>query len=81
MKVGDAGHHVPAVRKSRGRPLEVERSDASRPTFHVIGDEETVARAHWRMHDAERQHVGPRQETSSALTRSSSTLTENHTRI
>lgn len=61
MKVGPAGHHVPAVRKSVGRPFEVERSDLSRPTIHVIGNEQAVARAHWRMHNAERAHIGPRQ--------------------
>ena len=61
MHVGDAGHHVPAVRKSRGRPFEVERSDLSRPTIHVIGDEAAVGQAHWRMHNAERTHIGPRQ--------------------
>jgi hypothetical protein len=61
IHVGDAGHHVPAVRKSRGRPFEVERSDLSRPTIHVIGDEGAVGQAHWRMHNAERTHIGPRQ--------------------
>ncbi len=61
MKVGEAGHHVPAIRKSRGRPFAVDRSDASRPTIHVIGDDNAKARAHWRMHDAERAHIGPRQ--------------------
>jgi hypothetical protein len=61
MRVGDAGHHVPAVRKSRGRPFEVERSDLTRPTLHVRGDDTAKAQAHWRMHHAERDHVGPRQ--------------------
>lgn len=62
MKVGDAGHHVPAVRKAQGRTLlEVKRGDLSRPTIHVIGDEKAVAQAHWRMHNAEREHIGPRQ--------------------
>jgi hypothetical protein len=61
MKVGEAGHHVPAVRKSRGRPFDVERSDKTRPTIHVIGDEKAKAQAHWRMHNAEREHIGPRQ--------------------
>lgn len=53
MNVGDAEHHVPAVRKSRGRPFEVERTDLSRPTIHVIGDKKVVGEAHWRMHNAE----------------------------
>jgi RHS repeat-associated protein len=61
MHVGSAGHHVPAVRKSQGRPFEVDRSDLSRPTVHVIGDEQAIGQAHWRMHNAERPHIGPRQ--------------------
>jgi hypothetical protein len=61
MKVGEAGHHVPAVRKAQGRPFSVDRSDTTRPTFHVVGDEKAQAQAHWRMHNAERDHIGPRQ--------------------
>lgn len=59
MNVGGAGHHVPAVRKARGRPFEVNRTDKTRPTMHVVDGD--AAEAHWRLHDAERQHVGPRQ--------------------
>jgi hypothetical protein len=59
MNVGGSGHHVPAVRKARGRPFEVDRVDKTRPTMHVV--ESDPAEAHWRLHDAERQHVGPRQ--------------------
>ncbi len=61
MSVGDAGHHVPAVRKSRDRPFEIDRNDKSRPTIHVIGNDTDKARAHWRMHEAERPYIGRRQ--------------------
>jgi hypothetical protein len=61
MKVGEAGHHFPSVRKSQGRPFAVERSDKSRPMFHVVGDEKAQAQAQWQMHNAEREHIGPRQ--------------------
>jgi hypothetical protein len=61
MRVGDSGHHVPAVRKASGRPFEVNRSDKTRPTIHVRGDATTQAQAHWRMHNAELEHIGPRQ--------------------
>jgi hypothetical protein len=59
MAVGEAGHHVPAVRKSQGRVFEVSRSDLDRPTLHPTGDDPALD--HWRLHDAERGHVGPRQ--------------------
>ena len=59
IAVGDAGHHVPSVRKSRGRPFEVERSNKTRPTIHFRGSD--PAHDHWRLHEAERDHVGPRQ--------------------
>jgi hypothetical protein len=61
MQVGQMGHHVPAVRKSRGRPFEVEPTDRTRPTFHVIGDIAVRAKAHWRMHQAEKPFLGKRQ--------------------
>jgi len=54
-----AGHHVPAVRKSQGRPFAVSRSDKDRPTLFPVGDD--PAHAHWRLHNAERDFVGPRQ--------------------
>ena len=54
-----SGHHVPSVRKSRGRPFEVARSDKTRPTLFPKGSQ--PEHDHWRMHDAERTHVGPRQ--------------------
>ncbi|WP_420457101.1 RHS repeat-associated core domain-containing protein [Rubrivirga sp.] len=59
LHLGDAGHHVPAVRKSKGRPFEVGRSDKTRPTLHFRGAD--PGHDHWRLHDAERAHVGPRQ--------------------
>ncbi|MGL5681067.1 MAG: RHS repeat domain-containing protein, partial [Plesiomonas shigelloides] len=59
MGVSESGHHVPAVRKSKGRLFEVARSDKSRPTLFPRGKD--PEHAHWRMHDAERQYIGPRQ--------------------
>ncbi|MFT2112718.1 hypothetical protein [Marinomonas sp. 2405UD68-3] len=59
MNVGSAGHHVPAVRKSKGREFEVSRSDKDRPTLHFKGD--NPSHDHWRSHDAERAIIGPRQ--------------------
>lgn len=59
IAVGDAGHHVPAVRKSKGRPFEVERLDKSRPTLLPKGED--IGHLHWRLHEAERKFVGPRQ--------------------
>ena len=59
INVGPAGHHVPAVRKTVGRPFEVGRGDKTRPTIFSRGS--NPAHDHWRMHDAERAHVGPRQ--------------------
>lgn len=59
INVGEAGHHVPAVRKSLKRPFEVARSDRTRPTLHFRGDD--PAHDHWRLHEAERDYVGPRQ--------------------
>ena len=59
MGVSISGHHVPAVRKSEDRPFEVKRSDKTRPTLFPIGDDPEYD--HWRMHDAEREHIGPRQ--------------------
>jgi len=59
INVGDSGHHVPAVRKSVGRPFEISRADKTRPTIHFRGDD--PGHDHWRLHEAERDHVGPRQ--------------------
>jgi hypothetical protein len=58
MNVGGSGHHVPAVRKSQGRPFAVSRTDKTRPTLHFRGN---AAVAHHRLHAAERAHVGKRQ--------------------
>lgn len=59
INVGNSGHHVPAVRKAKGRAFEVSRSDKTRPTFHFKGND--PSNDHWRLHDAERNTVGPRQ--------------------
>ena len=59
INVGDAGHHVPAVRKAKGRPFSIKRSDKTRPTFHFKGKD--PGHDHWRLHNAERGSVGPRQ--------------------
>ncbi|MDD1796275.1 RHS domain-containing protein [Enterovibrio sp. ZSDZ42] len=59
INVGEAGHHAPSVRKSKGRSFEIKRSDKNWPTFHFLGDD--TGHDHWRLHEAERQHIGPRQ--------------------
>lgn len=59
LSVGDAGHHVPSVRKSKGRVFEVSRTDKTRPTLFPKGDD--VGHLHWRLHEAERKFVGARQ--------------------
>ncbi|WP_231742671.1 polymorphic toxin-type HINT domain-containing protein [Polystyrenella longa] len=59
LNVGVSGHHVPAIRKSIGRPFEVSRSDKTRPTFFSRGDDPGYD--HWRLHNAEREFIGPRQ--------------------
>ncbi len=59
IAVGDSGHHVPAVRKSKGRIFEVSRTDKTRPTLFPIGED--VGHLHWRLHEAERKYVGARQ--------------------
>ena len=59
IAVGDSGHHVPAVRKSKDRAFEVSRLDKSRPTLFPKGED--VGHLHWRLHEAERKFVGPRQ--------------------
>lgn len=59
IAVGNAGHHVPAVRKSKGRIFEIKRSDKTRPTLFPKGDD--VAHLHWRLHEAEREFIGARQ--------------------
>ncbi|WP_455819459.1 RHS repeat-associated core domain-containing protein [Pseudomonas cerasi] len=57
MGVSESGHHVPYVRKSKGRPFAVTRSDKTRPTFFPRGTQ--PEHDHWRIHDAERAYVGP----------------------
>ncbi len=59
IAVGDAGHHVPAVRKAKGRIFEVSRSDKTRPTLFPVGND--LGHLHWRLHEAERKFVGARQ--------------------
>ena len=59
MGVSESGHHVPAVRKSKGRPFEISRADKTRPTLFPRG--ENPEHDHWRLHDAERDTIGPRQ--------------------
>ena len=59
LNVGSAGHHVPAVRKAKSRPFSVDRSDKTRPTLHFRGSDPGYD--HWRLHDAERNVIGPRQ--------------------
>jgi hypothetical protein len=59
LSLGDSGHHVPSVRKSKGRPFEVSRNDKSRPTLFPKGED--IGHLHWRLHEAEREFVGPRQ--------------------
>ena len=59
INVGPSGHHLPAVRKSQGRPFAVVRSDKTRPTVFSRGND--PAADHWRLHNAERKFVGPRQ--------------------
>ena len=59
ISVGKSGHHVPAVRKSEGRPFKVKRSDKTRPTIFTKG--ENPKHDHWRMHDAEKEYIGSRQ--------------------
>ena len=59
FNVGPSGHHVPAVRKSRGRPFGVARSDKTRPT--LFSNSADPGFDHWRMHRAERNVIGPRQ--------------------
>lgn len=59
IAVGDAEHHVPAVRKSKGRAFEISRSDKTRPTLFPKGDD--IGQLHWRLHEAEREFVGARQ--------------------
>ena len=59
INVGKSGHHVPAVRKSKDRPFEVSRNDKTRPTLFSKGNDPGYD--HWRLHDAERDFVGPRQ--------------------
>ena len=60
MNVGDAGHHVPAIRKAEGRIFEVSRGNKTRPTVHFQGSKATQARNHARLHRAEREFIGER---------------------
>lgn len=59
LPFGDSGHHVPSVRKSKGRVFEVSRSDKTRPTLFPKGDD--PGNLHWKLHKAERSFIGPRQ--------------------
>ena len=59
LPLGDSGHHVPSVRKSKGRLFEVSRTDKTRPTLFPKGED--LGNLHWRLHEAERQFIGPRQ--------------------
>ncbi len=59
IAVGDAGHQVPAVRRSKGRAFEISRSDKTRPTLFPKGGD--IGHLHWRLHEAEREFVGARQ--------------------
>lgn len=59
LLIGDSGHHVPSVRKSKGRIFEVTRIDKTRPTLFPKGDD--AGHLHWRLHEAERKYVGARQ--------------------
>lgn len=59
IAIGDSGHHVPAVRKSKGRVFEINRLDKTRPTLFPKGED--VGHLHWRFHEAERNFIGPRQ--------------------
>ncbi|WAC00434.1 DUF6531 domain-containing protein [Pseudomonas putida] len=59
MGVSKSGHHVPSVRKSKGRPFAVSRSDKTRPTLFPKG--ENPEHEHWLLHEAERGPIGPRQ--------------------
>ncbi|MDT0137130.1 RHS repeat-associated core domain-containing protein [Acidovorax sp. PRC11] len=58
MNGQDSGHHAPAVRKAKGRPFEMSRSDKSWPTIFPRGSD--PEHDHWRLHNAERKHIGPR---------------------
>ena len=59
MNVRDSGHHAPAVRKAKGRPFEMARSNKCWPTLFPKGKD--PEHDHWRLHEAERKHIGPRQ--------------------
>ncbi len=59
LALGDSGHHVPSVRKSKGRAFEVSRSDKTRPTLFPKGND--LGHFHWCLHEAEREFIGPRQ--------------------
>jgi|GEM_PF-6305830 len=59
LLVGESGHRVPSVRKSKGRLFEVSRTDKTCPTIFPIGED--IGYLHWRLHEAERKFVGARQ--------------------
>ena len=59
INIGEAGHHVPAVRKTLGRPFEIGREDKTRPT--IFFRDIDPGQGHWLLHNAERPFVGPRQ--------------------
>lgn len=74
MGVSESGHHVPAVRKSKGRPFEVSRSDKTRPTLFPRG--ENPEHNHWRLHHAERDVIGQDKVISLVRIKSYLMLTE-----
>ena len=59
MNLTDAGHHVPSIRKSKGRKSQLSRGNKTRPTIHFKGSDPGYD--HWRLHEAERDTVGKRQ--------------------
>ncbi len=59
MNVSSAGHHVPSIRKSKGRTFQLSRGNKSRPTLHFTSDDPGLD--HWKLHEAEKDIVGKRQ--------------------
>lgn len=59
MVVSKSGHHVPSVRKSKGRLFAVCRPDKTRPARLPRGG--NPGHEYWPLHQAERGPVGPRQ--------------------
>ncbi|MFI3201943.1 MAG: hypothetical protein R3Y54_10565 [Eubacteriales bacterium] len=65
----NAGHHVPSIKKSDGKPFTTTRYDKNRPTLFPTSS--NSAHDHWRLHNAEGYFIGSRQDffsgTSDAL--------------